>query len=61
MQRKTLLHHILFQSLAGFQMILKPGRVLERNPITMEYDRYCIITKTSKEMQGKRPRNIRTL
>lgn len=29
----------MFQSPAGFQMILKSGRVLERNPTTMEYDR----------------------
>ena len=29
-------------------MIPKSGRVLEGNPITMEYDRYCIITMTSK-------------
>ena len=33
-------------------MILKSGRVLERNPITMEYYRCCIITKTSKTKQG---------
>ena len=38
----------MFQSPAGFQMILKSDRVLERNPITMEYDRYCISTKTNK-------------
>ena len=61
MQRKTLLKHYLFQSLAGVRMIPKSGRVLEGNPITMEYNRYCIITMTSKTRQGKRPRNIRTL
>ena len=33
-------------------MDLKPGRVLERNPVTMEYYRYCIITKTSETRQG---------
>ena len=27
----------------------KSGRVLERNPITMEYYRYCIITMTSSQ------------
>ena len=37
-------------------MIPKPGRVLEGNPIRMEYDRYCIITMASKTRQGKRPR-----
>ena len=33
-------------------MIPKSGRVLEGNPITMEYYRYCIITKTSKMRRG---------
>ena len=52
MQRKTLLQHYLFQSLAGVRMIPKSGRVLEGNPITMEYYRYCIIAKTSKRDRG---------
>ena len=33
-------------------MIPKSGGVLERNPITMECYRYCIITKTSETRQG---------
>lgn len=45
-----------FQSLAGFQKILRPGRVLERDPITMECERHCISTKTNEKNQGKRPR-----
>lgn len=42
-------------------MIPKSGRVLEGNPIMMEYYRYCISKMTSEARQGKRPRNIRTL
>ena len=34
-------------------MIPKSGRVLERNPITMEYYRYCIINKINWEKRGK--------
>lgn len=56
MQRKPFWQHDLFQSLAGFRIILKSGRVVERNPITMECDRYCISTMTSEARQGKRPR-----
>ena len=33
-------------------MIPKSGRVLERNPITMEYYRYCITTETSQTRRG---------
>ena len=45
LRHNTLWEHIFFQNLAGFQMILKSGRVLERNQITMECERYCISSK----------------
>ena len=61
MQHKIKGLNHLFQNSAGVQMILRPGRVLERNPTTMEYYRYCISTMTIWVKQGKRPRNIRTL
>jgi hypothetical protein len=38
----------IFQSLARLRMIPKSGRVLERNPITMECNKHCISTMTSR-------------
>lgn len=33
-------------------MVLRMGRVLERNPITMEYEKYCISTMTNDNEVG---------
>ena len=38
----------IFQSLARLRMIPKSGRVLERNPITMQGNKHCISTMTSR-------------
>ena len=38
----------IFQSLARLRMIPKSGRVLESNPITMECNKHCISTMTSR-------------
>lgn len=33
-------------------MDLRPGRVLERNPKTMEYDKYCVSTTANDNEAG---------
>ena len=62
MWRNTGGRMILFQNPAGLRMIPKPGRVPERNPITMECGMHVIRIITDRQRnRGKRPRNTRTL
>ena len=42
-------------------MDLRPGRVLERNPITMWYVKYCISTMTDDNEAGGASTESRTL
>ena len=61
MQRKTVDSIYLSRALPG-SMIPKSGRVLERNPITMEYYRGIASSqRPAKRGRVMRPRNIRTL